>query len=207
MSTFRNLFGAVRKLFSSKPPVSIKILTPLDARAGDPIWFDIQNNCNEVIDRVTIDCAYAYRNPAGMSFFRFNTLQELPPETFLNVLPGANRVCSHYQIPQNRVDKIYLGLVIVKALIHLQSDRQITIQKIHVNALPTPGHTDVIMPSSTFPASGNYITDLPGNFLKRIVDAIKDRFSVVGRHNIKRMKKEFTDADEDSSAPSSGKSE
>ncbi len=205
--TISAFLQAIRDKFSSQPPVHIKIITQHDAKPGDPIWFDIQNNSGGEIETLRIDCANAFRNPAGMSFFRFNILQELPPETFSAIVPGSNRLCSHYQVPQNREDKVYLGLLIVKASIILGNGRQFTIRKLNVNALPSPGNPDIIMPSATFPATGNYITDLPQNAFKHILAAIKDHFSSVGRYKIQRLKKKIDETREKPSPPSPDKPE
>ncbi len=104
-----SFFSALYRRFSSKPPVHVKTVTSHDAKPGDPVWFDVENTCGQEVAKISIECANAFRNPAGLSFFRFNALQELPPETFENVLPGSNRRCSHYRIPKNKEDKVYSG--------------------------------------------------------------------------------------------------
>jgi hypothetical protein len=196
-------FGTLFRKFSPKPPVRVKIVASHDAKAGDPIWFDIDNNCGQEIVKLTIDCANAFRNPAGLSFFRFNDIHELPGETFENVSPGSNRLCSHLQIPPNRPDKVYLGLLIVKAGVELRDGRQFTIQKINLNALPSSKHDAFVLPSASFPPTGNYVTDLPQNALGNIVGAIRAYFAPVGRRNIQRIKKEISAAHQKKAPPSS----
>ena len=194
MSTSSGVYGFFRSIgekLSSQPPVYVKIITPHDAKAGDPIWFDVENKCGKEIASMVINCANAFRNPAGMSFFRFNTLQELAPETFTNIVCGANRLCSCYQIPQNQEDKIYLGLLIIKVTVQLRDGQQFTIQKLNINALPSGGNADLVVPSASFPPTGNYITDLPGNVFDRILDTIRDYFSPFGRRKIKRLKEQI----------------
>jgi hypothetical protein len=200
MSTSSSFFRSIGEKFSSQPPVHVKIITPHDAKAGDPIWFDVENNCGKEIATITIDCANAFRNPAGMSFFRFNTLQELAPETFSHIVCGSNRLCSHYQIPQNQEEKVYLGLLVVKATIQFLDGQQCTIQKLNINALPSEGNPDLVVPSASFPPTGNYITDLPGNFFGRMVDVIKDYFSPFGRRKISRMKEQIEEERKKSSS-------
>lgn len=194
-------FGTLRRKFSPQPPVHVKIVASHDAKTGDPIWFDIDNNCGQEIVKLTIDCANAFRNPAGLSFFRFNALQELPPETFEHISPGSNRLCSHYQIPQNQTDKIYLGLLIVKAEVWLQDGNEFTIQKIDLNALPSSRHDAFVMPSASFPPTGNYVTDLPQNFFGRVLDVVKDYFAPVGRRKLRRLKEEITASRQKKSPP------
>ena len=191
MSTSSGFFRFIGEKLSSRPPVHVRIITPHDAKAGDPIWFDVENSCGQEIASMTIDCANAFRNPAGMSFFRFNTLQELAPETFSNIVSGSNRLCSRYQIPQNQEDKIYLGLLIIKATIQFRDGQQFTIQKLNINALPSKGNTDLVVPSASFPPTGNYITDLPGSVFDRITAAVREYFSPFGRRKIKRLKEQI----------------
>jgi len=200
-----NFFRTLCHKFSSKPPVHVKIVTSHDAKPGDPIWFDVENNYGQEIVKLTIDCANAFRNPAGLSFFRFNALEELSPETFENVTPGANRLCSHYQIPKNREDKVYLGLLIVKAEVELDDGKRFTIQKINLNALSSSRHDAFVLPSATFPPTGNYVTDLPQNVFGNWIDAIKEYFAPVGRRNIRRLKEEIAAEREKKTAPPTGK--
>ncbi len=202
-----NFFRTLCQKFSSRPPVRVKIVSSHDAKPGDPIWFDIENNCGQEIVNLTIDCANAFRNPAGMSFFRFNALQELPPETFVNVLPGLNRLCSHYQVPKDREDKVYLGLLIVKAMVELRDGQQFTIQKINLNALPSSRHDAFVIPSASFPPTGNYVTDLPQNFFGHFMEAIREYFAPVGRRNIRKLKEEITAAQEKKSSSPTGKTD
>ena len=207
MSTLRegsSFFRSLCQKFSSKPPVRVKIVTSYDAKPGDPIWFDIENNCGQKIVKLTIDCANAFRNPAGLSFFRFNALEELPPEPFENVATGSNRLCSHYQIPERRKDRIYLGLLIVKAEVELGDGKHFTIQKQNLNALSSSRQDAFVMPSASFPPTGNYVTDLPQNVFGYWMKAIKDYFAPVGRRNIRRLKEEITKAqDKKSTSPPS----
>jgi hypothetical protein len=200
-----HFFRTLCRKFSSKPPVRVKIVTSHDAKPGDPIWFDVENNCGRKIVKLTIDCANAFRNPAGLSFFRFNALEELSPDSFENIAPGSNRLCSHYQIPKKREDKVYLGLLIVKAEVELSDGRQFTIQKVNLNALSSSRHDAFVMPSAAFPPTGNYVTDLPQNFFGYWLDAVKEYFAPVGRRNIRRLKDEITSEREKKSAPPSGK--
>lgn len=198
-------FSTLCRKLSPKPPVRLRIISSHDAKPGDPVWFDVENNCGQEIVKLTIDCANAFRNPAGLSFFRFNALQELPPETFVNIHPGSNRLCSHYQIPRNREDRIYLGLLIVKAVIDLSDGRHFTIQKLALNALSSSRQDAFVMPSAAFPPTGNYVTDLPWNLFGRMMDAIREYFAPTGRRKIRRLKEKVTSAGEKKSTPGNGK--
>ena len=200
-----SFFEALRKKFSPSPPVHVKRVTSHDAKPGDPIWFDVENNCGQEIAKLTIECANAFRNPAGLSFFRFNALEELAPEDFDDVKPGLNRLCSHFRIPDSREDKVYLGLVIVRALVKLRDGQDFTIQETSLNALPSSRHDAFVLPSASFPPTGNYITDLPQNFFVHVIDWFKDYFSPMGRRNIRRMKEEIAAARGKNSTDSKGK--